>query len=84
MSTPGFRIAVHNSLTKPILLAGVPRRLAILNGTLCAALTLGLHLWYGIPIALVIHVSAYYLTRKDPSFFDVILRHTHQKNYYST
>ena len=41
----GFRVAVHRALTEPILLGGAPRSIAILNGTLAAALGLGLRLW---------------------------------------
>ena len=32
-SLPGFEVALHRSLTEPILLAGSPRSFAILNGT---------------------------------------------------
>ena len=42
---PGFTAPVHRALTEPILLGGAPRSVAILNGTLAAALGLGLRLW---------------------------------------
>lgn len=38
----GFDVPVHQSLTQAILLGGAPRSLAIINGTLAAALGLGL------------------------------------------
>ena len=38
----GFSVPVHRSLTEHILLGGAPRSIAILNGTLAAALGLGL------------------------------------------
>lgn len=41
----GFTVPVHRALTEPILLGGAPRAVAILNGTLAAALGLGLRLW---------------------------------------
>ena len=41
----GFYAPVRRSLTEPILLAGTPRSVAILNGTLAAAIGLGLRLW---------------------------------------
>ena len=41
----GFVAPVHRALTEPILLGGAPRAVAILNGTLAAALGLGLRLW---------------------------------------
>ncbi len=41
----GFVAPVHRALTEPILMGGAPRAVAILNGTLAAALGLGLRLW---------------------------------------
>ena len=82
MTTPGYRIKLHNSLVTPILLMGVPRRLAILNGTMCAALVLGMRAYYLLPIFIIIHVVAVYFTKKDPYFFDVILNHLKLKKFY--
>ena len=42
---PGFEVPLHRSLTEPILLGGAPRTVAIANGTLGAAVGLGLQLW---------------------------------------
>ena len=50
---PGFIVPVHRALTEPILLGGAPRAVAILNGTLAAALGLGLRLWIAGPLARV-------------------------------
>ena len=41
----GFYAPVHRALTEPILLGGAPRAVAIVNGTLAAAIGLGLRLW---------------------------------------
>ena len=83
MQTPGFRIKCHNSLTTPILLAGAPRRFAILNATVAAAFVLGLQLFYLLPIFIVFHVVAVLLAKRDPYLFEVVLRHLRQKKYYS-
>lgn len=80
--TPGYRLKVHDSLITPILFAGVPRRFAILNGTICAALVLGLHAFYMLPIFILIHVMAALFTKKDPYLFDVVLKHIKQKRFY--
>ena len=48
---PGFFAPVHRALTDPILMGGAPRTVAIANGTLAAAIALGLRLW--IPGALI-------------------------------
>jgi len=42
---PGFFAPVHRALTDPILMGGAPRTVAIANGTLAAAIALGLRLW---------------------------------------
>jgi type IV secretion system protein TrbD len=80
--TAGYRIRLHNSLTTPLLLAGAPRQFTILNGTLCAALVLGLHAIYMLPVFIILHLVAVLLTKKDPYFFEVMLRHLKQKKFY--
>jgi type IV secretion system protein TrbD len=82
MATPGFLIKIHNSLTAPILSAGVPRQFMILNGTLVAAITFGMQSLYGIPISIVLHFGMALMTKKDPDFFQIVLRHIKQKSYY--
>ena len=73
---PGFSVPVHRSLTEPILLGGAPRALAIANGTLAAAVGLGLRLWLiGILIWAIGHGLAVWAARRDPLFVDVVRRH---------
>jgi len=76
METPGFIVPVHRALIEPILLAGAPRSLAIVNGTLAAALGLGLRLWIvGLGVWAVGHMLAVWAARRDPQFVDVVHRH---------
>jgi type IV secretion system protein TrbD len=72
----GFSVPVHRSLTEPILLGGAPRALAIANGTLAAAVGLGLRLWLvGIIIWAIGHGLAVWAARRDPLLVDVVRRH---------
>lgn len=72
---PGFYAPVR-SLTEPILLGGAPRALAIINGTLAAALGLGLRLWLtGLLIWMVGHLAAVWAAKRNPAFVDVVRRH---------
>lgn len=72
----GFVVPLHRALTEPILLGGAPRAIAILNGTLAAAISLGLRLWVaGLLIWLVGHGLAVWATKRDPLFVDVVRRH---------
>ena len=73
---PGFSVPVHRALTEPILLGGAPRSIAILNGTLAAALGLGLRLWLvGIGLWAVGHFAAVWAAKRDPMFVEVVRRH---------
>ncbi len=72
----GFAAPVHRSLTEPVLLGGAPRSVAIVNGTLSAALGLGLRLWFfGLLLWFVGHMIAVWATKRDPSFVEVVRRH---------
>ncbi len=73
---PGFAAPVHRALAEPILLAGAPRSLAIVNGTLAAAIGIGLHLWLaGVIVAVVGHALAVWAARRDPQILPVARRH---------
>jgi type IV secretory pathway TrbD component len=72
----GFAVPVHRALTEPILLGGAPRAVAILNGTLAAALGLGLRLWLaGLLLAAAGQAAAVWAAKRDPQFVDVVRRH---------
>ncbi|MGR4870334.1 VirB3 family type IV secretion system protein [Variovorax sp. LARHSF232] len=72
----GFEIALHRALTEPILLGGAPRTVAIVNGTLAAAVGLGLQLWLpGLVLWSLGHTLAVRGARLDPQFMQVFARH---------
>jgi type IV secretion system protein TrbD len=75
-------VKLHQALVMPILIGGTPRRFAILNGTIGAAFVLGMHLLYVLPLFVGLHIIALLMTKKDPYFFEVILRHMRKKTYY--
>ena len=75
-SVPGFTVPVHRALTEHILLGGAPRSIAILNGTLAAALGLGLRLWLvGLALWVIGHAAAVWAAKRDPLFVEVVRRH---------
>jgi type IV secretion system protein TrbD len=75
-SIPGYYAPVHRALTEPILLGGAPRVVAIVNGTLAAAIGLGLRLWLaGAAIWLIGHIAAVWAAKRDPAFVEVVRRH---------
>ncbi len=71
----GFYAPVHRSLSEPILLGGAPRSVAIINGTLAAAIGLGLQLWLvGAGLFLIGHILAVWAAKHDAAFVDVMRR----------
>lgn len=80
----GYTVPVHRALTQPILLGGAPRMAAILNGTLAAALGLGLQMWIvGLVFWMVTHGLCVWAAKKDPKFMEVLVRHVRHKDYLS-
>jgi type IV secretion system protein VirB3 len=80
----GFDVPLYRALTQPILLGGAPRTLAIANGTLAAALGLGLQMWVpGLIVWAAGHTLAVISARYDPDFVPVLLRHLRQKAHFS-
>lgn len=72
----GFEVPVHRALVEPILLGGAPRGIAILNGTIAAALGLGLQQWLaGLGVWAIGHSVAVIAARSDSDFAAVLVRH---------
>ncbi len=71
-----FVAPVHRALVEPILLGGAPRDLALVNGTLAAALGLGLRLWaVGVALWIIGHALGVLAARHDPDFVEAARRH---------
>ena len=80
----GFEVPLHRALTEPILLGGAPRAIAIVNGTLAAALGLGLQMWLaGLLFWIVGHSLSVFAARRDPDFAAVVARHLRQRGWLS-
>ena len=80
----GFEAPIHRSLSEPILLGGAPRTIAIVIGTVAAALGLGLQQWIGGLVAWALgQTLAVFAARRDPDFAGVLVRHLRQKGYFA-
>jgi type IV secretion system protein VirB3 len=78
----GFSVPVRRSLTEPILLGGAPRTVAIANGTLAAAIALGLRLWIpGLVLWVAGHAAAVWAAKHDAQFVEVVRRHLRYPAY---
>lgn len=80
----GFEAPIHRSLGAPILLGGAPRTIAIVNGTIAAAVGLGLQQWIaGLLLWVAGHSVAVMAARRDPDLAPVLLRHLRQGSYFA-
>ena len=80
----GFEAPLYRALVEPILLGGAPRGMAILNGTLAAALGLGLQAWLaGILVWALGHSVAVIAARADADFAPVLVRHLRLAGYFA-
>ena len=78
----GFEAPIHRALVEPILLGGAPRGVAIVNGTVAAALGLGLQQWIaGLIVWALGHTLAVFAAKRDPDFAPVLVRHLRQRGH---
>ena len=80
----GFEAPIHGALGSPILLGGAPRMIAIVNGTLAAAIGLVLQQWVaGLVLWAAGHSLAVFAARRDPDFAPVLIRHLRQRSHFT-
>ena len=77
-----LRTPVHHSLLDRPTIGGIPKRVAILNGTLTGCLVQGTRLWWLIGVGVAIHALAYWATKKDPEFLQVATRYWKTCRFY--
>ena len=80
MNGEGRRLnIIHQSLVRPVLLAGAERPLAIANWITAAALILGTGTWYtailGALLATAGHWALVQLAKIDPELSQIYIRH---------
>ena len=81
----GYRIPLRTSLTRPILMGGVPRNFAILNATVGAAIGLGLQQpFIAFPLWAVLQGAAAWAAARDPWFLDTWPRHMAKPHYFGS
>lgn len=81
----GYVIPLHTSLTRPVLLGGVPRSFAILNATTCAAIAFGLQQpLIGLPLWALAQGAAAWAAARDPWFLETWPRHLAKPSYLGT
>lgn len=69
----GFEVPVHRSLVEPMLMAGLPRTVALVLWTTTAAVAFGLRQIWVLPIGIALHVLCAAITRADPYLFEILM-----------
>ncbi len=81
------RMPIHAALVRPILFAGADRELTLANGVICIALLFGIGVSrYTASIVVVLltvgHWALARITKADPSFRHVYVRHVRLRPFY--
>ncbi|MGH6951874.1 MAG: VirB3 family type IV secretion system protein [Vitreimonas sp.] len=80
----GYRIALRTSLTRPLLMGGVPRTFAIMNATVAAAIALGLQQpLIGVPLWIIVQAAGAYASARDAWFLDTWPRAMAKPSYFA-
>lgn len=80
----GYYLPLRTSLTRPLLLGGVPRTFAILNATVAAAIAFGLQQpLIGLPLWLIIQSAGAYASARDPWFLETWPRAMAKPSFFS-
>jgi type IV secretory pathway TrbD component len=68
----GLEVPLHRSLCEPMLLAGLPRTVALVLWTGVGAFAFGLHQIWVLPLGIGVHAAAAAATRADPYVLDIV------------
>ena len=78
---PGYYAPVRRSLTAPMLVAGVPPKVAVCLGMAAGVFVGAWHVYLLLPVIAVAYLVAVAVCKKDPYAFDVILQNRGQGRY---
>ena len=73
---------VVQCLTEPILWAGVPRDMFLLNVMIAVLMIMIFHFLHYLAIAAVAHVAFVYLAKREPLFFQIFFRARRLNKYF--
>jgi type IV secretion system protein VirB3 len=68
----GLEVPLHRSLVEPMLLAGLPRTMALVLWTSVGAFAFGLHQIWVLPVGIGVHLAAAAATRADPYAIEIV------------
>ena len=80
----GYQLPLYRALTEQDLLLGAPKSVIVVNGVILSIFLISFHFVWILPLNLLIHFGAIYLSQYDEQFFDCLLRYFKAKDYYCT
>ena len=66
---------------KRIMLGGIPRNIAILEGTIAACCIFGLNNIWAIPVMIIVHFLLVHLYSKDEYYLEILFQHIQEDDY---
>jgi type IV secretory pathway TrbD component len=76
-----MKIPLYQSTTERIMIAGLPRNIAIIGGTLAAAIVLGFQSLWAVPFIFIGYIILVLLYQKDLYFIEILLDHIKEDDY---
>jgi type IV secretory pathway TrbD component len=68
----GFKVPIHRSLTEPLMMGGIPRHIALINGFVTMFLVMGSQSLWLLPIGILSHLILASAYRRDKQILSVI------------
>lgn len=72
--TDGIEVPVHRSLVEPILVAGIPRSVALVLWVTTGAVALGLQQLWILLVAIPLHLLLAAITKPDPYALEIFFK----------
>jgi len=76
-----MKVPLYQSTTERIMIAGLPRNIAIIGGTFGAAIVLGFQTLWALPFIFTGYIILVILYKKDDYFIEIILDHIKEDDY---
>lgn len=78
----GFYVDIHKSLVDPILIGGIDRNLCLGLWSIGVSIGIMLKMYWFFIIVIAVHIFIRNMTKKDSDYFQIVISHIQNKDYY--
>lgn len=78
----GFYVVIHKSLIDPILIGGIDRNLCLGLWSIGVSIGIMLKMYWFFIVVIAVHIFIRNMTKKDPDYFQIVISHIQNKDYY--